>query len=137
MISRMIENQILQKLQPQRAVLIFGTRRVGKTVLLKEILSKFDGKTMLLNGEDYESALLLEVKSITRYRELFAGIGLLAIDEAQNITDIGAKIKLIVDEVHDITVITTGSSAFDLMNKTGEPLVGRASSFQLFPFSQA
>jgi len=136
MVSRMIENQILQKLQPQRAVLIFGARRVGKTVLLKEILSKFNGKTMLLNGEDYESALLLEVKSIARYRELFAGIGLLAIDEAQNITDIGKKVKLIGDEVPDIAVIATGSSAFDLINKTGEPLVGRASSFQLFPFSQ-
>ena len=71
MISRVIEKQILQKLQPQRAVLIFGARRVGKTVLLKEILSKFDGKTMLLNDEDYESVLLLEVKSIARYRELF------------------------------------------------------------------
>jgi predicted AAA+ superfamily ATPase len=133
----MIENEILQKLQPQRAVLIFGARRVGKTVLLKEILSKFDGKTMLLNGEDYESALLLEVKSIARYRDLFTGIGLLAIDEAQNITDIGKIIKLIVDEVPGIAVIATGSSAFDLINKTGEPLVGRSYSFQLFPFSQA
>ncbi|MDR2585851.1 MAG: ATP-binding protein [Prevotellaceae bacterium] len=137
MVIRMIENEILQKLQPQRAVLIFGARRVGKTVLLKEILSKFDGKTMLLNGEDYESALLLEVKSIARYRDLFTGIGLLAIDEAQNITDIGKIIKLIVDEVPGIAVIATGSSAFDLINKTGEPLVGRSYSFQLFPFSQA
>lgn len=137
MIDRIIENSILQKLQPQKGVLIFGARRVGKTVLLKKIIKQFNGKTLLLNGEDLESRLLLEIQSAQRYRELLHPVGLLAIDEAQNIPDIGKIIKLILDEVPDISVIATGSSAFDLLNKTGEPLVGRASSFHLFPFSQA
>jgi len=136
MLQRIIENAVSEKLQPQKAVLIFGARRVGKTVLLNDILSKYKGKTVLLNGEDIESRSLLESKSAQRYRDLLTGTELLAIDEAQSIPEIGQKIKLILDEVPNIKVIATGSSAFDLFNKTGEPLVGRAVHFQLFPFSQ-
>jgi predicted AAA+ superfamily ATPase len=36
-----------------------------------------------------------------------------------------------------LALIASGSSSFDLLNKTGEPLVGRASSFYLYPFSQS
>jgi len=53
-----------------------------------------------------------------------------------NISDIGAKLKLIVDELPAIYVIASGSSSFDLLNLTGEPLVGRSKTFYLFPFSQ-
>ena len=61
---------------------------------------------------------------------------MLAIDEAQNIPEIGSKLKLIVDEVEGIKVIASGSSSFDLLNKAGEPLVGRSTQFHLTPFSQ-
>jgi predicted AAA+ superfamily ATPase len=45
-------------------------------------------------------------------------------------------LKLIVDEIKDIRVIASGSSSFDLLNKAGEPLVGRSTQFHLTPFSQ-
>ena len=64
------------------------------------------------------------------------GIDLLAIDEAQNIPQIGSILKLIVDEIPGISVLASGSSSFDLLNKTGEPLVGRSTQFLLTPFSQ-
>src|SRR5690606_27652825 len=76
------------------------------------------------------------VNSIKRFQEFFGDLQLLAIDEAQVIPEIGKRIKLLVDNVQGLSVIATGSSAFDLLNKTGEPLVGRAYSFHLFPFSQ-
>jgi len=136
MIARTIEKQILRKIQPQKAVLVFGARRVGKTMLLNSILEKFDGKYRLLNGEDMDAQSLLEITSIKRYQELFGSLQLLAIDEAQAIPNIGKILKMLVDNVAGLSVIATGSSAFDLLNKTGEPLVGRASSFYLFPFSQ-
>lgn len=136
MLTRIIEEQILQKIQPQKAILIFGARRVGKTMLLESILEKFDGKYQLLNGEDFDTQSLLEVNSIKRYQELFGSLQLLAIDEAQAIPNIGKIIKMLIDNVGGLSVIATGSSAFDLLNKTGEPLVGRTTSFYLFPFSQ-
>jgi predicted AAA+ superfamily ATPase len=89
-----------------------------------------------MNGEDYDTLALLENRSIGNYRNLFNGVGLLVIDEAQHIPDIGAKLKLIVDEIHGIRIMVSGSSSFDLFNKSGEPLVGRSLPFHLTTFSQ-
>jgi predicted AAA+ superfamily ATPase len=116
--------------------LIFGARRVGKTVLLRRLIKEYPGKTMFLNGEDYDTLALLENRTAANYRHLLEGIDLLAIDEAQGIPDIGNILKLIVDEVEGIRVIASGSSSFDLQNKAGEPLVGRSTQFLLTPFSQ-
>lgn len=136
MITRTIESRIYERMQPNKVMLLFGPRRVGKTVLMRNIINNTPGNHLILNGEDYDTLTLLEPQSIANYRKLLDGIDLLAIDEAQNITDVGKKLKLIVDEVPGIRVIATGSSSFDLQNKAGEPLVGRSSRFQLHPFSQ-
>ena len=135
-IKRILQDRIMSRIAPNKAVLIFGARRVGKTVLMRQVINDFSGKTMLLNGEDYDTIALLEEKSIANYRRLLEGIDLLAIDEAQNIPDIGAKLKLIVDEIEGIRIVASGSSSFDLLNKAGEPLVGRGTQFLLTPFSQ-
>ena len=55
------------------------------------------------------------------------------IDEAQRIENIGLTLKLITDKIKDVQVIATGSSAFDLANKTTEPLTGRKFEYKLFP----
>lgn len=134
-ITRTLQEKIEQRLIPGKAVLIYGARRVGKTFLLKQICSKIEGKKLILNGEDMDVQAMLQNRSINHYRNLFEGTELLAIDEAQHIPDIGLKIKLIIDVIENIKVIATGSSSFDLLNKIGEPLVGRAAQFLLSPFS--
>lgn len=135
-IKRILQDKISERIEPGKAILLFGARRVGKTVLMRELIKAFKGKTMLLNGEDYDTISLLHERSISNYKHLLDGIDLLAIDEAQNIPDIGSKLKLIVDEIEGIRVIASGSSSFDLLNKAGEPLVGRSTQFHLNPFSQ-
>lgn len=135
-IKRILQDKIVDSLLPGKAVLIFGARRVGKTVLMHEIVNNYMGKAIMLNGEDYDTLALLENRSVANYRHLFSGIDILAIDEAQNIPQIGNILKLIVDEVAGIRVLASGSSSFDLLNKTGEPLVGRAVQYLLTPFSQ-
>ena len=134
-IKRILQQEIEQRIRPSKVALIFGARRVGKTVLLREILSNYSGRTLLLNGESLDTMKMLEERTITNYRQLFEGIDLLAIDEAQHIREIGLKLKLIVDEVPGIAVIATGSSSFDLQNQAGEPLVGRSAQFLLTPLS--
>ena len=134
-IARTLQAKIEERLATGKAVLIYGARRVGKTILLKEIFNKIEGKKMLLIGEDMDVQNMLQNRSVHHYRQLFEGMNLLAIDEAQSIPEIGSVIKLIIDEIPHIQVIATGSSAFDLLNKIGEPLVGRASQFLLTPFS--
>lgn len=135
-IKRILHNRIADRIASGKVVLVFGARRVGKTVLLRNLVKKYSGKTMLLNGEDYDTLALLENRTAANYRHLLEGVDLLAIDEAQAIPEIGAILKLIVDEVEGIRVIATGSSSFDLQNKAGEPLVGRSTQFLLTPFSQ-
>lgn len=135
-IKRTLQDKISERIEPNKAILLFGARRVGKTVLMRELLKTFSGKSMLLNGEDYDTIALLNERSIANYKHLLEGIDLLAIDEAQNIPDIGSKLKLIVDKIEGVRVIASGSSSFDLLNKTGEPLVGRSTQFRLHPFSQ-
>jgi predicted AAA+ superfamily ATPase len=117
--------------------MIFGARRVGKTVLMSQIAEQFEGKKLIMNGEDYDALTLLENRSISNYRNLLDGVNLLVIDEAQHIPEIGAKLKLMVDEIKGIRIMVSGSSSFDLFNKSGEPLVGRSVPFHLTPFSQA
>ena len=135
-LDRILTKKIKSKLLPNKVILIFGARRVGKTILIRQVIQDFVGKIMILNGEDEDSIALLNDKSISNYRNLLNGIDLLVIDEAQNIPEIGQKLKLMVDEIDQIRIITSGSSSFDLSNKTGEPLVGRSFTYLLFPFSQ-
>ncbi len=135
-IDRTLQKRIMERIKPGKAVLIFGARRVGKTIMMRNIIQAYPGKTMLLNGEDYDTLALLENRSIANYRHLLEGVSLLAIDEAQNIPQIGSVLKLIVDEIPGISVLASGSSSFDLLNKAGEPLVGRSTQFLLTPFSQ-
>lgn len=116
-------------------MLIYGARRVGKTLLLREIYNEFDGKKLLLNGESADTVRMIADKSISNYKRLFEGVELLAIDEAQHIPEIGMKLKLMVDEIPGLSIIATGSSSFDLQNQAGEPLVGRCTRFMLTPFS--
>jgi len=135
-IERILNERVVKYLKtPGKAALIFGARRVGKTILVKQILKRYGNTALLLNGEDYDTQALLEERTSANYNRLFAKREILALDEAQNIPDIGRKIKLILDEVPGIHVIASGSSSFDLQNMAGEPLVGRSSAFYLTPFS--
>jgi len=135
-IIRNLQQKIVENLTPNKVVLIFGARRVGKTVLMTQIAKQFKGKSLIMNGEDYDTFALLENRSISNYRNLLNGVDLLAIDEAQHIPEIGAKLKLMVDEIRGIKIMVSGSSSFDLFNKSGEPLVGRSVPFHLTTFSQ-
>lgn len=135
-IPRLLQKEIERRMRAQKVMLLFGARRVGKTVLLRQIADDYGGgRTLMLNGESMDTVRLLEDRSSANYRRLFGGLSLLAIDEAQHIPDVGMKLKLIVDELPELAVIATGSSSFDLQNRAGEPLVGRSTQFMLTPLS--
>ncbi|MDR2938348.1 MAG: ATP-binding protein [Prevotellaceae bacterium] len=135
-IERALLHRLSVQVKPGKVLLLFGARRVGKTFLMRRLAEKFSKKTLFLNGEDSDTLALLHDRSIANYRRLLNGVQLLLIDEAQNIPDIGQKLKLMVDEIPHAAIVASGSSAFDLLNKTGEPLVGRSLPFCLHPFSQ-
>jgi predicted AAA+ superfamily ATPase len=135
-IERQAENLINKYLKPNKVVVILGARRVGKTKLLEHFLSKTKEKYIFLNGDDMDSHTLLENQTILNYQRLLGDVKLLVIDEAQEIPNIGKKLKLMVDTISDLKIIISGSSAFELNNQTGEPLVGRMKTIHLYPISQ-
>ena len=57
------------------------------------------------------------------------------IDEAQRVPNIGLTLKLFTDQLKEVQVIATGSSAFELSSQVNEPLTGRKYEYMLFPLS--
>jgi predicted AAA+ superfamily ATPase len=136
-LNRGITELFNKRVLPNKVLILLGARRVGKTAFIKSYLSTIPKEDYLqLNGEDIQDANLLKERSVANYNRLLGNTKLLVIDEAQNISEIGLILKLIVDSIDDIKVIATGSSVFDLSNKLGEPLVGRKNTIYLFPFAQ-
>lgn len=87
------------------------------------------------NGDEADIRSFLEAPTSTRLKSLIGNHKTLVIDEAQRIENIGLCIKLITDNVKDVKVIATGSSAFELANKINEPLTGRKWEYHLYPLS--
>lgn len=140
MIRRSIFEKIKLTLFKNKVILIFGTRRVGKTTLVRQLLdflNKQKKKCIYLNCDLLSVKQSLETTNEQILKQYIGGYDVVAIDEAQNIANIGQTLKIIHDVFPEIQVIATGSSSFDLANKTGEPLVGRCRSFVLYPFSVA
>lgn len=134
--SRDILPQVLSKISINKVLLVYGARRVGKTHLLRTVEQNFKGRTLFLNAEDIDSSNLLSDRRVASFRRWVSDIDLLIIDEAQVVREIGKSLKLLIDSFPKLTILASGSSAFELSNRTGEPLVGRQILFQLFPLAQ-
>lgn len=123
-------------LLPNKVLVIFGPRRVGKTTLLQNYLRQTSLKYKLDSGDNIRIQQILSSQDFSQILPYVEGYELLAIDEAQNIPNIGMGLKIIVDQVPGIRVIVTGSSSFDLAGQVGEPLTGRKFTLNLYPLSQ-
>ena len=135
-ITRKALNLLKNKVKPGKVIVILGARRVGKTFLIKQYLEKVGEPYILWNGEDFAVHELLRRRSIQNYKNILGSKELLIIDEAQKIPEIGLILKLIVDSFENIKIIVTGSSAFDIVNLTGEPLTGRKQEIIMYPVSE-
>lgn len=125
------------QLQPNKVLVIYGPRRVGKTTLLTRFLAGTSLKYRLDSGDNIRTQQLLGSQDFSQILAYVEGYELVAIDEAQAIPNIGMGLKIIVDQVPGIRVIATGSSSFELAGQVGEPLTGRKRTLTLFPMAQA
>lgn len=134
MIYRTLENRILEKWNDRKVIIVTGPRQVGKTTLLKAIC-KSKGDFLFLNGDDATVQNLLKDFSKKKWQNLLGTQKTVFIDEAQRIENIGLGVKIIYDELADIKVILSGSSAIDMNSKIKEPLTGRKWEFSMYPVS--
>lgn len=128
---------MVAKIGSQKVLMLYGTRRTGKTTIIENIVQKYPNDALLLQGEDMQVSELLQRRTIANYTQLTAGKKIIIIDEAQTIPEIGKILKLMIDGIKGITIIVTGSSSFDLVYAAGEPLVGRNIVYHLYPIAQA
>ncbi len=127
----------LEKLiQSGKVLIIYGPRRAGKTTLLNSFLSQTKLRYKLDSGDNIQIQQLLGSQNFNEIKEYAAGYDLIAIDEAQQVSNIGRGLKILVDQMPNLKIIATCSSSFDLAQKIGEPLTGRKKTIILFPFSQ-
>ncbi|GAB1350600.1 ATP-binding protein [Ignavibacteriales bacterium] len=137
MIKRYLEDVIPRYLFKGKAILIFGARQTGKTTLVNKIVEQTGKKALFLYGDDRATRNILTADSKERLAGITAGYDILVIDEAQMIQDVGTVIKIFTDRIPEVQVIATGSSSFELMNRTSESLTGRKFEFFLYPLSFA
>jgi len=131
---RTIFNDLYKNIGKKPILVLYGARQVGKTTLIKSIITKFKNP-LYLQGDDPKDAQFLDGRSAKELKNLIYGHDIVVIDEAQRIKDIGIILKLIADNVENASVVATGSSSFELANKLNEPLTGRNRKFYLYPLS--
>ncbi|MGB3008409.1 MAG: AAA family ATPase, partial [Chitinophagaceae bacterium] len=118
-IQRLLISAIKKRIGQQKVLLLYGTRRSGKTFILLQLFKQYEAQSLFLNGEDMDDQEKLAKRTTANYKKIA-----------------GNKKLILIDSVPGITVIASGSSSFDLSNKTGEPLVGRSYTYHLFPIAQ-
>jgi predicted AAA+ superfamily ATPase len=134
MINRVARHLITDKLNKGKVILLFGPRQTGKTTLLHQIFDDVPN-VLWLNGDEPDVQQLFENASSDRLKSVFGDCKTVILDEAQRIVNIGLALKLIADQLKDVQIIATGSSAFELANRTQEPLTGRKWEYFLYPVS--
>ena len=125
-----------ERLRDNKVLVLYGARRVGKTTLLEDFLKHTKLKYKLDSGDNIRIQELFNSQDFSKILEYAQGYELIAIDEAQQIQNIGMALKILVDQIPGIKVIATGSSSFELSSQIGEPLTGRKNTLVLYPIAQ-
>jgi predicted AAA+ superfamily ATPase len=136
MIDRLVGKSILAEMDKGFVVGLFGARRTGKTFLMKQLKEQLAG-VLYVQGDNLDIAEILGQPRLSLLEPFVKGYRYLFIDEAQEIRGIGKTLKLVADTWPELKIFVTGSSATDLRDSIGEPLVGRSKFFYLFPIAQA
>ena len=134
MIKRALQSQLEKMIGGKKAITLMGARQVGKSTLLKLML-EHRADVLWLNGDDVDVQDMLSQITSTRFRNIIGNHRMLVIDEAQRISDIGLKLKLVTDQIPGVQVIATGSSSFVLARDVNESLTGRECEFVLTPLT--
>ena len=132
-IERKIESEIVKRLFSGKINIIYGPRQSGKTTLVHHIVESQKINALWLDADMLDVREQISRMTPEKWRNLIGGRNMVVIDEAQRIEDIGLALKILIDNVENVRVVVTGSSAFDLRNRTDEPLTGRKFEYVLLP----
>lgn len=116
----------------KEAVVLLGARQVGKTTILKRLFPD----ALYLTVDNQITKEILEHYDVSAYRQLILPTtkGLI-LDEIHLLRDPGRAAKIFYDQLPEIKLFLTGSSAFNIKNRATESLAGRKIDHYLFPLS--
>ncbi|MFZ1720973.1 MAG: ATP-binding protein [Microgenomates group bacterium] len=115
----------------KQAIVLLGARQTGKTTILKRIFS--DATYLLVDNEQTKN--ILETYDINTYLQVLGGSKQIIIDELHLLSDPGRAVKIIYDQMTNVQLIVTGSSALHIKNKSSESMAGRKIEYRLFPLT--
>lgn len=140
-------NQLVRQEFPRRAVVVMGPRRIGKTVLLQQVIGDLISSGIAPRQVLYVSIdtpvfnrLSLE-QLVSIYRRGLAPEDnsriFVFFDEVQYLRDWETHLKSLVDSYHGIKFTVSGSAAAALRLKSNESGAGRFTDFVLPPLTFA
>lgn len=136
MIPRQLTSAIRQKLvESNKVIVLYGPQQVGKTTLVRQLIDTLSYRSLSVNADELLYQTVLSGRDLNQMKLLVEGYDLLFIDEAQRIPDVGLNLKILHDALPNLKIIATGSSSFELANKTKEALTGRTWTYELFPIA--
>ena len=139
---RAIYPEVKKHLSAKQITVITGMRRVGKTTLIKQLLSEITSTNKVyLDLQQINNRELFASKNFDDVLMHLKQAGLratekmyVALDEIQLYPEISGVMKYLYD-TYDIKFIVTGSSSYYLKNLFSESLAGRKRIFELFPLN--
>jgi len=117
-----------------KVLVVLGARQVGKTTLIKDVLSTKKIKYLNLDIE-VDKQLFLRAASLNPKSAMdsFSNPEVVIIDEAQKLPEAGLIIKGWYDSGLSTKFIMSGSSSLNLLNQSAESLTGRNIKLYLPP----
>jgi predicted AAA+ superfamily ATPase len=142
-IGREIFPTLLQDMESKNITVITGSRQVGKTTLVMDIVSHLLQKSVpaesifYFNLDDFNLHPYFEnyTDFIQFINSEYKGFSYIFIDEIQRLVNPGIFLKILSDLKLDMKIVVSGSSSLELRAKVSEHLTGRKHTFEIFPFS--
>ena len=129
--ERVLVRDIIKYLDSKEVIVVYGARQVGKTTLLKYIMTQYLKENTFYFDLEFQNLLELcdegaeEVynyllqKGANKDKRIY-----LIIDEIQYLKNPSNFIKLMHDHYSNIKLLVSGSSTFEIKKKFKESLVG-------------
>lgn len=111
-----------------RVLVLTGARQVGKTTLVKKVLSNYH----YISIEDPVGRDSFLALSAAQWRQLYPQA---ALDEVQKAPRLVESIKATYDNYEDVRYVLLGSSQLLLLEKVRESLAGRCTILEMFPLT--
>lgn len=131
--KRHLTRNLVRTLESGKSVLLLGPRQVGKSTLIKEVLSKqFSFDSILLQNPELRIRYEKDPSRLIHEYELGNSGNIIYIDEIQKVPTLFDSIQYLIDE-HGKQFILTGSSARKLRRSQTNLLPGRLILHNLDP----